>query len=246
LKHLATDLAKLSADEAAMTISINEALRRLEMPLIGSVADIFHDVDATMLITVRELDHYPDRTDATFWGLPPERPGVLVQWPPTNRRRVFAYLKPYDAIESLLELLGQLELPVMVACDGLSEGLRQKYASATLAFAPPNVDLQQMARDCHFAITNANHTTTCRFLLAGKPVMVIPLQLEQELLAEAIRRNGLGVVVRASEPRDAYVQMLSLMNRSLHHDKARAFADCCAASSCDRLERMAEVIARLL
>jgi hypothetical protein len=214
---LGTDPAELSADEARLVMAINAALGIHGLPLIGSLADLFHQIERVMLTTIRELDHYPDRCDGGYWGLPPERPGVRVEWPNSDRRRVFAYLKPYASIETLLEMLNQLALPSMVACDGLSSALKQKYASGTLAFAPPNIDLTQMAAECHFAITNANHTTSARFLLAGKPLMLIPLHLEQELLANAVERFGAAVMVRPKEPRDPFVQLRSLLNASHVH-----------------------------
>lgn len=246
LRPLASDVAQLSADEASVVIVINSVLHSQGLPLIGSLADLFHETDLQILTTIRELDHYPDRDRAEYWGLPPERQGVRVDWPASDRRRVFAYLKPFDTIGTVLEILNKLELPSMVACDGLSSELRRQYSSATLAFAPPNVDLTQMAQDCHFAITNANHTTTCRFLLAGKPVMMIPLHLEQELVAEAVLRAGAGVVVRPKESRDAFAQLVPLLNASTHHDAAAELAARYAKSDGNRLERMVEALEKLI
>lgn len=241
-----TDVGSLIADEARLVITINSALGAQRLPLIGSVADLFHQTDLKILTTIRELDHYPDREESPYWGLPVEKPGVRVEWPASDRRRVFAYLKPFDAIGTLLDLLNQLQLPSMVACDGLSDELRKKYASPTLAFAPPNIDLVQMANECHFAITNANHTTTCRFLLAGKPVMMIPLHLEQELVANAVVRLGAGVLVRPKEPRDAYAQLVPLMNSVTCHAAANELAGRYASVDRDRMHRMVAAVEGLL
>lgn len=246
LAHLVTDQSQLAADEAILVMTINSALQRGGLPLMGSLADLFHQTDAHILTTIPELDHYPDREEAVYWGLPAEPPGIKVEWPASDRRRVFAYLKPFDAIGSLLDLLGKLELPTMVACDGLSVELRQRYISRTLAFAPPQVDLQQMAHDCHFAITNANHTTTGRFLLAGKPVMMIPLHLEQELIADSVKRIGAGIVVRPNQPRDAFTGLTPLLNESNLHAAAAALAAKYSESHQDRIERMCNYLERLI
>ncbi len=223
LSHLKS-VEQLADNESRVVQTINVALRQHDLPAIASLADVFHAADRHVLNTVRELDHYPERGPVEYAGLPPERPGTRVVWPLGQRRRVFAYLKPFEALDALLELLNKLELPSIVACDGLSADSRRKHASATMTFAPPNVDLAQMARECYVAITNGNHTTTARLLLAGKPVMVVPLHLEQELIAAAVQRLGAGVTVRPKEPHDAYQQLAELLNQNKYHESAETFA----------------------
>lgn len=245
LRHLAQP-QQLAADEARLVTTINEALAHSSSPAIASLADVFHSTDAQWLTTLPELDHYPDRGSAEFWGLAPERPGVPAQSPPGDRRRVFGYLKPFPHVENLLELLNRLELPTVIACDGLSVATRQKHASRTLSFAPPHVDLAQMARECHLAITNGNHTTTMRFLLEGKPVVMIPLHLEQELVAHAVQSHRLGVTVRLKEPRDVYSQMAEILNTPTYHQSATAFAAKYAGQFGDRLEMMVATVESLL
>ena len=158
---------------------------------------------------------------------------------------MFAYLKPFPVLDSLLELLNKLELPSIIACDGLSPELRSRHVSNTMAFAPPNVDLGQMNRECHLAITNGNHTTTARFLLAGKPVLTVPLHLEQELISCAVRAHGLGVSVRRTEPRDVYAQVAELLNSPSYSKAAAAFAAKYSGCYENRLARMVDSVERL-
>lgn len=237
---------QLAEDESRVVRTINAALQQHHLPPVTSLAEVFHAADLHVLNTVRELDHYPERGPVEYAGLPPERSGVRVFWPMGTRRRIFAYLKPFVALDSLLELLNKLELPSIVACDGLTSESRRKWASATMTFAPPNVDLAQMARECHLAITNGNHTTTARLLLAGKPVMVIPLHLEQELIAAAVQRLGAGVVVRPHEPQDVYRQLAELLNQKNFHSAAAAFAEKYRGlGTASSLERLADRLTAL-
>jgi len=203
LSHL-TSIRQLIDDENQVTATINCALENNNLPKADCLADVFHQTDAQLLTTLPELDHYPDRGYAEYFGLPDEREGKQVLLPPGVGRRIFAYLKPFPAIDALLSLLNQMALPSIVACDGLSEEVRQKYASATLSFVDSNVDLARMAQQCYLAITNGNHTTSARFLLAGKPLLMIPLQLEQELIAATVSRQHLGLTVRPTEPQNLF------------------------------------------
>ena len=239
-------LQQLAHDESRLVVTINEALAAFAAPAIANLADVFHSTTAQWLTTLPELDHYPDRGPADYWGLAAERRGVSATWPPGDRRRVCGYLKSFPQLESLLQLLNQLELPTVIACDGLSAAVREKHASRTLSFAPPNVDLVQMAAECHLAITNANHTTTARFLLAGKPVLMIPLHLEQELIAHAVQRHQMGVTVRLREPRDVFSQLAELLNKPTYHAAATAFAARYTTQFENRLEKMTTAIEGLL
>lgn len=238
LSHMA-QLDRLAEDESRLVETINIALRQHHLPVIQSLADVFYSAELHVLNTLKELDHYPNRGHVEYAGLPTEQPGTRIVWPAGARRRIFAYLKPFEAIDALFELLNKLELPSIVAFDGPVSDLKHKHSSATLAFAAPSINLAQMAHECFLAITNGNHTTTARLLLAGKPVMAIPLHLEQELIASAVVRLGAGAVVRPNEPHDAYRQLAELLNQQKYHEAAREFSAKYqyggAVSSIDRL-----------
>ena len=241
LAHLATT-EQLMHDESRVTTTINATLEKHALPKLYCLADLFHQTDAQLLTMLPELDHYPDRGPAEYCGLPPERAGKQVLLPPGTGRRIYAYLKPFPAIESLLNLLNQLAFPTMVACDGLSNEMRRKHASATLSFVDADVDLTKLAPECHIAITNANPTTSARFVLAGRPVLMIPLQLEQELFAHAVTQHGLGTTVRPNEPQHLFPQLARLLKDEVCHDAAMKFAAKYANSTQNRLERMIAII----
>jgi UDP:flavonoid glycosyltransferase YjiC (YdhE family) len=223
LAHLATE-EQLADDEQKIMATINAALRQHGLPLINHLAGLFHETDIQLLTTIPELDHYPDRGPALYCGLPDERPRKQVLPPMGTGRRIFAYLKPFPAIEALLGLLNQLAFPAIVACDGLPENLRRKHSSPTLSFMDADVDLALMSQNCFLAVTNANPTTSARFLLAGKPVLMIPRQLEQELFAHAVTQRRLGLTVRPNEAANLFPQLAELLNNQAYHEAARSLA----------------------
>ena len=52
--------------------------------------------------------------------------------------------------------------------------------------------MNAVARECDVAVLNANHGTLCDVLLAGKPALMLPLHLEQRVLAERVSALGVG------------------------------------------------------
>lgn len=63
-----------------------------------------------------------------------------------------------------------------------------------MRFENKRLDLAQVGREYDVAVLNANHGTLTELLLAGRPVLQLPLALEQRLLAEAVCRTGAGEI----------------------------------------------------
>ena len=85
--------------------------------------------------------------------------------------------------------------------------MRRHFAGPTLRFETRQLDLAQAAAQCDVAITNANHGTTATMLMAGKPALLVPIVLEQGLMARRIRRLGAGLDASSKRP-DMIVQRL--------------------------------------
>jgi hypothetical protein len=215
--------AALVDDEAAVLRAMNVALDRNGRPPLERVAQLFADVEETVLMASRELDHTPARAGATYWGVPPTLPGEPVRWPDGRRRKVFGYLKPAPCLEPLCDMLNGLALPTVIAADGIPPGFQRRFASPTLRFETASVDLAQAARDCYCALTTGG-MTTAQFLLAGKPMLIVPRTLEQELLARRVETTGAGGVVRTGRPEQVGTQFARLFNDPRHREAAAAFA----------------------
>lgn len=63
-----------------------------------------------------------------------------------------------------------------------------------MRLAPRRVDLAAVGRECDLAVLNGGHGATAEMLLAGKPVVTIPLALEQRLMGDVVARLGAGLV----------------------------------------------------
>ena len=91
------------------------------------------------------------------------------------------------------------------------------------------LDLGLVTRDCYCAILNGTHATTVQVLLAGRPVLLLPLTLEQHLLANRVAALGAGVAVNLADPKDVFRQMANILNEDRHVQAAAEFASLYAA-----------------
>lgn len=217
--------AQLQADESIILDNVNRLLRSWNATCLDHLGQLYGRVDECFLATFRELDHYPTREAGRYWGAWPNVGGQLPIWPHAGRgKRVFAYLKMFQALPDLLMLLRQLELPVLVYGSRLDGTIRQRFESATVRFAERRLDLAEIGRQCDLAILNATHGATVSMLLAGKPILQIPLQLEQTLTGIATVRLGAGLSAEPTKPTQIADRLTTLLASDKFAAGAQRFA----------------------
>jgi UDP:flavonoid glycosyltransferase YjiC (YdhE family) len=216
----------LLAIERTALASINAVLARFGKPLLDGVARLFAVTEDTLL-GFPELDHYEHRGPARYWGnLPDAGVGDPPAWPDLPGKRIFAYLRAETRHhEAALQVLHKLGQPTVVFFPGLGDALRARYAAPHLAFAPGPLDLAAAGREADAALTYASMSTTTRFLLAGKPVLLLPGHLEQFLMARRVEQMEAGLLVDPEKPADQLGQQLRrVLDDPLFAGNAQAFA----------------------
>jgi len=194
-----SDPERLWMDERQVLEAINRLLVCWGRPTLGRVTDLYTRVDENVLTTFKELDHFGERTQAQYSGAWCSGPGAPPEWPGGAGKKVYADLKPFRGMPALLQALGQRRLRTVIRADGIDRTLRRRFSSETLRFESRPIELEQASRECDVAILDATHATTASMLLAGKPVLMLPLYLEQQLIAENVAKLGAGL---AADPRD--------------------------------------------
>ena len=181
--------------------SINTVLHRFGKPALVSTAALFDVAEETM-ITFPELDHYPQRGPARYWGsLPSAGTGREATWPAACGPRIFAYLRRETTHHvAVLDALQQLGAATLVFFPGIDPALRARYSAPHLSFLDHAADIAQMTREADCAVTYASLATTTAFLLAGKPVLLLPGHLEQYMLARRVEEMGAGRLVNPEQP----------------------------------------------
>lgn len=218
--------AQLRTLEAAALTSMNAVLAHFGSPALPEVAHLFRVAEDTLL-GFPELDHYENRGPARYWGnLPDAGIGDPPPWPSVPGKRIFAYLRPecrhHEMALKSLKALGQ---PAVIFFPGISDALRRQYDVPHLRFVSAPVDLAQAGREADAAITYASLSTTTRFLLAGKPVLLLPWHLEQFLMARRVEQMGAGLMVDPEKPANDLLHKLQLvLHDPLYAGNAQAFA----------------------
>jgi UDP:flavonoid glycosyltransferase YjiC (YdhE family) len=165
---------------------------------------------------------------------------------------VFAYLKPTPAAEDVLRALKRAGCSTLAYVDGITPAARKRLESPTLHLTERRVDIARVSRECDLAVLNGGHGVTAEMLLAGKPVLAVPLVLEQQMTGDALKRLGAGESAppRRGEPWEwsGAAKLEAMLTDGRYAAAARRFADRYAAFDPQRqraamLERAEELLA---
>lgn len=192
---------RLQALEAEALASINAVLGNYGKPALDALWRLFAVTEDTLL-GFPELDHYVERGAARYWGgLPDAGVGIPPPWPDIPGSRLFAYLRR-DCVhhEAALAALHELGLPTVAFFPDLPDELAARFSAPHLVFSRTPIDLDAAAATAVAAITYGSLSTTTRFLLAGKPLLLLPWHLEQYMLAHRVAALGAGFVIAPERP----------------------------------------------
>ena len=115
----------------------------------------------------------------------------MPRWPVGDGPRVYAYLKNLPAVGEVLAALVEAGGPTIVFGDGIDPEVRRRFEAApTMRFEARRLDMARVRAECDLAVHNANHGTLCQLLLGGKPMVQVPLTLEQRVLARRVEELG--------------------------------------------------------
>ena len=187
-------------DQVATQVA-NRVLADLGGPPLRSMADLFR-ADENFLCTFPELDHYPNRGGAQYWGPTFEmEQGAELAWPAGEGKRIFAYIKPrYRDFEKLLEALRGSGARVLAYAPGISKEHMEKYASKRMQISREPLKLKSMIRDCDLVLCHGGPGTVTAALLAGVPLLIMPTQLEQLMSSRRVAQQNAAIVVMKNKP----------------------------------------------
>lgn len=248
--------SRLVQSDAVALITINQVLAELELPPLHCLSDLFA-VEEDFLCTFAELDHYPNREFARYWGPVFSLEGVAVpEWPIAPGLRLFAYLHHrHRDFQSILQALHRLPNPVLIHAPGIPESLVQRYQTETLRFSTQPLNMAQVRQTCDVGICHAGHGTTTALLLAGIPLLLLPMHLEAYLLSQRVVELGAGLLVSPEASSPDYAHLIQqLLENPTFAERARAFASRYAdfdqtiqlGAMADRCEELMQVQSPLL
>jgi len=224
----AIPLARVEQAEARVLETCNEILAARGAPALESLAELALG-DEQFLITVPELDYYPERAkdpgQRYYGALSPAAHGRPAAWPSGTEPAVFAYIRgEYRGAEQALLALASGPWRVLAFVPGFSPARAAELSTPKLRIVFDPVDMSEVTRSCEAVVCNSGSGTVTTVLHAGKPLVMLPLHVEQYLIARRIQGLGAGLVVLD----DRLDQLSSCIGRVAgepgFRDAARAFA----------------------
>lgn len=189
----AGELPRLEETEARATKNSNAVLMELGAPPIGQLSDLFQ-AEATYICGRPKLDVYGERSQCEYIGpINNTALGVTPHWPLAEGPAVFAYLKPhYQHFEPLLKAMGSSKARYLIFAPGIPEALVQRYQKGHIRFSREPFQMQEVVKGCDLIICHAGGVTDIA-LEAGRPLLLLPTQMEQTMTSRRVEALGAGL-----------------------------------------------------
>jgi UDP:flavonoid glycosyltransferase YjiC (YdhE family) len=216
--------AVLESADGAVLGAVNATLAAYGAAPLGAIGELF--AGRAMLLTYPELDIYPERGPADYYGVPKSGEGSAVpDWPAGRGPRVFGYLYNYFAgLDPLLAALRRLDAPTLLLCRGVNPDLVQKHAGGSVRVTGEPMSVSRLLPQAQMVVCHGSHQMTAQTLLAGKPLLMLPTQLEQFLIMRRVVRFGAGLGVDPAVPDADYAKALGELATPRYAAKAKEFS----------------------
>lgn len=205
--------------------------KAFEMLRARSVLRTAHELfagDVHLLCNFAELDPFGPRDDVEYVGpLADAVSGREVAWKGEGRPRIFAYLKPRDPrFLALVAAVRGVAGEALVAAPGLTDAQAAELSSDRMRVVAEAVNLDAILASADLCVSHAGTGFAARALVAGVPLALLPMQLEQYLVARRIQNAGAAVMLSPDDPQPDFEPWLSaIAARADLRAGARAMSD---------------------
>jgi UDP:flavonoid glycosyltransferase YjiC (YdhE family) len=205
-------IEKLKQFDQIFIDTINHSLSHFNLAPIKSATDIF-SVEEDFLCTFAELDHYPNRPNAQYWGARfSNEMGKQVSYS-TDKFRIFVYMhERSQQFTNVMEWLNTSDAEVIVHIPKI-DVLKASLSYPNITFYPEPANMESVLQQVDLVICNGGHGTVAATLLAGVKVLMLPIQLEQMMLSQLLTKRGFGAFLSADEPKERVNKMLEYLQK---------------------------------
>lgn len=192
------DATRLMHSEDALLAAINQVRAAHRAEPLPHFADFFA-ADLDLLTTWPELEHYPQRSGARYWGPVLLRTAANPpQWQRTDRARLFVYLyASHPKLETMLQALEESGVEAWVYVPGISEDVARSFAGERLRFSRKMHAMDKMLADVDAVVCHGNFGTLWEAMLAGRPALCLPVHVEQDIATKALVERGAAIALPA-------------------------------------------------
>lgn len=220
-----SDQALVTA-EAMLDRVLDTAQKALGHARTVRIRDLFGAYD--ILDTFAELDHYGARSDGRYIGPIVTVPQALrVAWQSREYPKVLAYLRPaVPSFQLILHALAELDAEVLCVAPGMKPEMAKHCATRRLRIALAPVDLPPLFEHADLAVGYGNSGFSTQALLAGVPLAMRPLHVEQALFAHRVEALGAGKLLQGKVGANSVTASLQeLLDNPAYRQAARTFSD---------------------
>jgi hypothetical protein len=206
--------------------------------------------DLPLLCSFHELDAY-GRTAAegNWYGSTHMEGGAAPAWPEGQGPKVFAYLRGNHPMSvRLLQALADEGCRVLCYYPEIRGGKPPPLEHPCIHYSAEPVDLDRAFAEATLCVGYGGDATVSQALLAGVPLLLVPMHVEQFLRARAVERMGAGINIAAlRQPLDYGALVRQVAHGPSYHAAAKSFAARYAGfRHAGQGARMADALATLL
>lgn len=218
----AQDEAARRFSEGLVLFNVNTVLHKLGAAPLERLAQAFQGT-RNVFTTFTELDHVTGRAAGAIYAGPvQDMPGgVAASWRSTNKPRVLVYLRGMgQVIDEVLQILDGIGAEVIAVLPDIGS-IRHVHADVRVLRQPVHFDGLLDTADLVIASGSGTLTST---LLAGIPMLSLPLSAEQTMFAVRVEEMGTGMAVSAEARAGLSDAIHRLLNDAPFRAAARQFA----------------------
>jgi UDP:flavonoid glycosyltransferase YjiC (YdhE family) len=175
--------------------------------------------------------------------------GAAPRWPEGDGAKVFAYLRGnHPQPVRLLQAMADEQCRVLCYYPEIAGGKPPPLEHPAIHYSAEPINLDQAFAECAMCVGYGGDATVSQALLAGVPMLLAPMHVEQFLRARAVERMGAGVnLATLRQPLDYGAVVRQVLYGPSYHAAAKAFAARYAGfSHAGQGERMADALETLL
>lgn len=179
----------LLRNEAAVLNILNAALEKLKLPAFSTLQQPF-EAAVHFVLGYAETDQYEVTRPEPYVGLPDFSQGEKLEWPAGDAPKIFAYLRPFKDLEPVLKALQKSNARVIVRIGNIGLGKVKQFERPGMIITDRSVHMGEAARSCDAFINYASNGNTVEMLLAGKPGLLFPANVEGQITVRRLLQMG--------------------------------------------------------
>lgn len=189
---------QMEAEEAQCVHVVNQVLTQLKLEKIQYTFEIYQS-DYSFITSGPAMDIYESRQEGKYLGIisTDNLGSKNIVWPEVGDKKIFVYVRSsYNCLDVLLEQL--LKTSARYVVYGVDRKRKQQFAGENIYYTDTFVNISAIREECDAAVIHGGNLIE-KFSEVGKPLLLLPMTVENLMMANKLQKNGTGLVYRTSQ-----------------------------------------------